>query len=501
MNLLTILTMIANGHEERVAIGRRVDGLSYAELADRALRIGERMAAEDARSLVFVAENGPAYPVALFGAAAAHAVFLPLNYRLSSDRIADAIGKQDRPWVVTDTPGLVPAGEAVRVLGPLELLYLSLEGPVPAWPTEPQSDDIAVLLQTSGTTSAPKSAVLRHQHLTSYLMNATDFASAEPGDTMVVSVPPYHIAAVANLLSNLYSGRRIIYLQNFIAAEWLDTVRAEEVTHAMVVPTMLARIVNELDAQGLAGPPSLQAISYGGSRISPTVLARALELFPRAGFVNAYGLTETSSSIAVFGPEDHRAALGSDDPTVQARLGSVGRPIPGVEIEIRHADGMPCTAGEAGEVWVRGAQVSGEYLESGALLDGDGWFHTRDRGSLDGDGYLFIEGRADDTVIRGGENIAPAEIEEAIQGHPAVLDAAVVGVPDDEWGQRIGAVVVRRAGAAISEDEVREWVRGRLRSSKTPDAVVIQDEPLPETATGKVLRRALVDLFRAPAHN
>jgi acyl-CoA synthetase (AMP-forming)/AMP-acid ligase II len=220
------------------------------------------------------------------------------------------------------------------------------------------------------------------------------------------------------------------------------------------------------------------------------VLRRALELFPQTGFVNAYGLTETSSTIAVLGPEEHREALESDDESVRARLGSVGRVVPGVELQVRDEDGTVLAPTTPGLLFLRGEQVSGEYVGSSAT-DEDGWFATRDRGWVDDEGYLFIEGRADDTIIRGGENIAPAEIEDVLAEHPAVLEAAVIGVPDDEWGQRIAAVVVCTAGADADADELREWVRVRLRSSKTPDVVTFRAE-LPRTDTGKLLRRNLL---------
>jgi len=281
----------------------------------------------------------------------------------------------------------------------------------------------------------------------------------------------------------------------FGAGEWLQTVWREQITHAMLVPTMLARIVAEVHGDD-AGTPTLRSLAYGGARMPRPVLERALRIFPAAGFVNAYGLTETASSVAVLGPEDHRKALASDDPVVRDRLGSVGRALPGIEFQIRADDGEPASAGETGLVFVRGEQISGEYggptaadssaLDSGAL-DSGGWFATRDCGRLDAEGYLFIEGRADDTIIRGGENIAPAEIEDVILACPGVAEAAVVGVPDPEWGQRLVAVVVGDGDPA----EIRQWVKDRLRSSKTPDTIVFRAE-LPKTDTGKLLRRTLL---------
>jgi len=193
----------------------------------------------------------------------------------------------------------------------------------------------------------------------------------------------------------------------------------------------------------------------------------------------------------VLGPDDHRVAAASDDPAVRARLGSAGVLVPGIEAEIRDADGTKLAAGEVGELYVRGEQVSGEYLNRDAAVDDSGWFATRDRASIDADGFLFIEGRADDTIIRGGENIAPAEIEAVLREHDGIADVAVVGLPDEEWGQVIAAVIVPRSGAALDAEDVRAFARARLRTSKTPDVIEFRDE-LPHTETGKLLRRVLL---------
>ncbi len=194
-------------------------------------------------------------------------------------------------------------------------------------------------------------------------------------------------------------------------------------------------------------------------------------------------------------PEDHQMAHTATDDAIAARLGSVGRPIPGVEVQIRDETGQVVGPGESGELYVRGEQISGKYTGIGSVLDADGWFATRDLASRDRDGYLFIKGRADDTIIRGGENIAPAEIEDVLVEHPDVHDVAVVGVEDPHWGQAIVVVVVAVTGTRPDADELRQYVRQRLRGSRTPDRIVFVDE-LPTNATGKVLRRQLVNDLR-----
>jgi acyl-CoA synthetase (AMP-forming)/AMP-acid ligase II len=200
----------------------------------------------------------------------------------------------------------------------------------------------------------------------------------------------------------------------------------------------------------------------------------------------------------VLGPDDHRAAVSSDEPATKARLGSAGQPVPGVELQIRDDDGTPVPNGTPGHIWVRGEQVSGSYAGKGATTDAEGWFYTRDYGRLDADGYLFIEGRVDDTIIRGAENIAPAEIEDVLLRHPEVADAVVVGVPDEEWGQRIEAVIVPMAGVEVDPEALRAHVRATLRGSKTPDRIAVWTE-LPRTPTGKLVRRDIVAGLAEPS--
>ncbi|MFC5754463.1 class I adenylate-forming enzyme family protein [Actinomadura rugatobispora] len=489
MNLAMILDMVADGDPGRVLVGDRAGGLTAAGLRDRAVAGAARVASSGADRLLYLGPNGPAFPVALFAAALAGVPFLPVNYRYGDEQLADVLGRQKEPLVVTDTPDRVDGAPAI---GLEEFLGLPAAEKPPQAAWEIDAESVAVLLMTSGTTAAPKSAVLRHANLAAYVFGSVEFGSAAEDDATLVCVPPYHIAAVANALSNLYSGRRIVYLDRFTPEGWLETVERERVTHAMVVPTMLVRIVAELEARGARGPACLRSLSYGGAKISGEVVEKALRLFPETGFVNAYGLTETASSIAILGPEDHRAAASAADPAVRARLGSVGRPLPTVEIEIHDDDGRPVAPRVVGDIAVRGPQVAGEYLEAGRKVGADGWFPTRDRGFVDEAGYLFVRGRADDTIIRGGENIAPAEIEDVINAHPAVLDCVVAGVEDVEWGQRIGAFVILRPGRAVDEAGVRDWVRRRLRGSRTPDQVVVVEE-FPTSATGKILRRELAE--------
>jgi acyl-CoA synthetase (AMP-forming)/AMP-acid ligase II len=332
---------------------------------------------------------------------------------------------------------------------------------------------------------------LSHGNLTSYIMGTVEYGSAAATDAALICVPPYHIAGVNAAMSNLYAGRKMVYLANFDAREWVRLVADERVTTATVVPTMLDRIVTILEREPVE-LPTLRNLAYGGSKVPLPLVRKALDLLPDVGFVNAYGLTETSSTIAVLTPDDHREAHGNADDVVAKRLSSVGQPVPGIELQIRGDDGTVLGVDETGELFVRGEQVSGKYTGIGSVLDAEGWFPTKDIATLDGAGYLFITGRSDDTIIRGGENIAPAELEDVLVEHPHVREVAVVGVHDELWGQAIVAVVVPAAGVDPDPDELREHVRSVLRGSRTPDRVVFRDE-LPTNATGKILRREIVE--------
>jgi acyl-CoA synthetase (AMP-forming)/AMP-acid ligase II len=310
-----------------------------------------------------------------------------------------------------------------------------------------------------------------------------------------VCVPPYHIAGIAALLSSIYAMRRIILLPAFDPKVWINLAAEQKATNAFVVPTMLSRIVEVLD-DGTAMPDltHLGAIAYGGGRMPLELITRALELFPNTNFTNAYGLTETSSTVALLGPDEHRAAHGAADPAVRARLGSVGKPLPSIELEIRDEDGRVLPAGEAGEIYVRGDQVSGEYKERSALIHG-GWFPTRDAGYLDEEGYLFLSGRADDVIVRGGENISPGEIEDVLLTHPCIADAAAVGVPSTEWGEAV-AIVISLKGEHPGDAEIKTLIRDRLRSSRVPERILVV-EALPYNEMGKLLRREVRRMLAA----
>ena len=358
MTLSLILQMASEGMPDRVVVGPRGGGMTTAALSRQAAGGAQLLRAAGAGAVAFWGVSGPAFPSVLFASAAAGLPFTPLNYRLAADQIGALVARLDRPVLVADPAYRAAAGKlGVPVLA-AENWTQAAEATEPGALADVADDAPAVVLYTSGTTAAPKGAVLRHSNLLPYVLQTVEFAAAAAESAILVSVPPYHVAGVGTVLTNLYAGRRIVYLPNFTAAGWLELARSQAVTHAMVVPTMLARIVEELGGRQ-AGLPELTAIAYGGARMPRPVLEAALKSFPRVEFTNAYGLTETSSTIAVLGPDDHRAALAADDPRIRARLGSAGRLVPGVEAEIRAESGGALGRGEAGELWVRGPRCPG----------------------------------------------------------------------------------------------------------------------------------------------
>ncbi len=498
MQLSLLLEMGADSFPDRTAVTDSYGTLSLGEVSARARAAAALLGEREGDKVVFLGQNGASLPTALFASSLVGRPFVPLNYRLTDDDLRKLLVRAAPCSAIVDDDMLERIGGVadVDIIPKSDFDKACVEGAREAVEPFPESD-IAILLFTSGTTGEPKVAVLRHHHLTSYVFSTVEFMGADESEAAMVSVPPYHIAGISAILTGLYSGRRIVYLQSFTPEAWIETAVKEKISHAMVVPTMLDRILDLVERHGHT-LPHLKAISYGGGRMPQPVIERAIWLLPHVDFVNAYGLTETSSTISVLGPDDHRLASSSSDPIVRRRLGSVGKPLPTLELEVRDQEGNVLPPNQSGEIFVRGEQVAGEYLHKKALQD-DGWFATNDAGWMDDEGYLFVEGRLDDVIVRGGENISPGEIEDVLRRHPQIRDLAVFGVEDDQWGEKVACVVVP-ADAALDIAELTSWVKARLRSTKTPEAWAFVDE-LPYNDMGKLLRRVVKQQFisRVPA--
>ncbi|HUF96729.1 MAG TPA: AMP-binding protein [Ilumatobacter sp.] len=452
------------------------------------------------------ATNSVEYIEALFAIASVGAVAVPMNSRALDREVAHLIGDSGAKVVLTETRylDLIEANRpdaldhvvlldtewSDRLAGSDEMVEIAMV----------DDDDLCIVLYTSGTTSLPKGVMLSHGALTDYVMGRSEPADGEDHGRMLLSAPLYHIAGITSMLGALYAGRTVVVMPQFDADAWLDTLERERVTHSFLVPTMLARLI-ESPRMATTDLSSLESITYGAAPMPPSVIRRALAQFPpTVAFSQSYGQTETNSTVTVLTPEDHRLTGTFEEISLkEERLASVGRAVDDVDLRIVGTDGAVLGVGEIGEVQLRSDRQMAGYWGSGSsrtaeAIDEAGWIHTGDMGLLDSDGYLFLGGRAGDQIIRGGENIAPEEVEAVLYDHPDVIEAGVVGVPDEQWGERVMAAVVLRAGSTVAVDDIVDHCRGRLAGFKRPDLIVFTDH-LPRTSTGKLLRRDLPALL------
>jgi acyl-CoA synthetase (AMP-forming)/AMP-acid ligase II len=512
VHFLAIPAAIAPDQEIMVCGDRRQ---TYAETLGRVQRLanalgtlgvakGDRVAVLDT--------NSARYVETYFATSMLGGVFVPLNYRARADELAYMVTTAGaRVLFVGERYVPLVAGVRERLVGVTcyvalassppgmtpyeELLAL---GAAEAVEAEVDEDDVNILMYTSGTTGRPKGVMLTYGDFVAYVCGHTELADGTPRGATLLCVPLYHIAGVTSMMTSVFTGRRLVLLRQFDAAAWLATVQRERITHAFLVPTMLKRVLDQPDFARY-DCSSLEVLAYGAAPMPLPVIRQAIERFPASvGFINAFGQTETTATVTMLLPEDHR--LEGPPAEVERklrRLSSIGRPLPDVEVKIVDPLGAAVPRGEIGEIAVRTPRVMKGYFAQGdatAQTIIDGWLYTRDMGWLDDEGYLYLAGRKDDLIIRGGENISPAEIEAVLHAHPDIDEAAVIGVPDLEWGERVTAIVVRKPGSTLTAEEVTEWCRQRLASFKKPESVHFVPE-LPRNPLGKVLRRDLRQRF------
>lgn len=356
-------------------------------------------------------------------------------------------------------------------------------------------DATAGIFYTGGTTGLPKGAVLSHRNLVSNAKHLLIALGYTQEDCYLHAAPMFHLADGASTFALTWVGGRHVVMPTFDPAGWPALIAQENVTLALLVPTMINMVVNhpQVHEHDLS---SLRLMLYGASPMPGEVLTRGMEILA-CDWAQAYGMTEASPLATLLSPEDHRRGARGEAPYAE-RLRSAGRPVVGVEIGTHREDGTIADTGEPGEIWIRGANIMHGYWnrpqETAAALDDDGWYHSGDAGFLDGDGYLFVVDRIKDMIISGGENVYSVEVENAIYSHPAVLECAVFGVPDERWGERVHAAVVFRPGADATAEEIIDHCRSLIAGYKLPRSVDVHDEPLPKSGAGKLLKRDL----RAP---
>jgi acyl-CoA synthetase (AMP-forming)/AMP-acid ligase II len=456
------------------------------------------------------------YLEAYFAAAKAGAIFVPLNFRAKSEELKYMITHAGVKILFTGKRYLktiealleqMPDVQQCICLEPVKGQRLYYEDLLSRSSSEEISleideEEITILMYTSGTTGRPKGVPLKHSGFISYIMENVEPANPEIEERNLLTVPLYHIAGMQAMLAAVYGGRTLVLMRQFETEKWLQLVQSEKVTRAMLVPTMLKWVIEHPDFKKY-DLSSLKVITYGAASMPSEVIKKAIEQLPGVQFINAFGQTETASTITVLGPADH-IIEGSEEQKAKKlkRLEfSIGRPLPDVEVKIADTQGKALPPFEIGEILARGPRIMTAYWnnkqETSKVVTREGWLRTGDLGYMDEDGYLFLVGRGDDLIIRGGENISPKEIEDVLYMHPDVEDAAVIGVSDPKWGQQPRAVVVRKKGAAVNASELIEFCHERLAGFKRPRSIVFIDE-MPRTSTGKIIKKTLRELYGQP---
>ena len=478
---------------------------TYAELDRRASRVANallRAGLRPGERVCFLDKTHDAAIEAIFGIAKAGGVFTPVNWRLAPREMA---------YVVNDAqaPVLLVGEEYAEALAPLAPELAGVRRivrfgdgpgawePYAAWrDAEPDGDprrdgaegETAWQLYTSGTTGHPKGAELSHRNLVATMgAGVTGFGDIRTGDVGLVCAPFYHIGGAGYALALLYAGTSLVLCREFDPGEILRLIPERGVNHTFWVPAMLLFLLQH-PACAKTDFSSLKSVLYGASPIPEELLGRALETF-RCDFIQAYGLTETTGAICLLPAAEH--VPGSP------RLRSCGKPVYGIDLRIAGEDGASLPPGEVGEILIRGDAVMKGYWrlpEASAAAIRDGWLRSGDAGYLDEEGFLYIHDRVKDMIVSGGENVYPAEVESVLFSHPAVADVAVLGVPDERWGEAVKALVVLRAGAEASEAELIEFCRGRIADYKRPRSVDFADA-LPRNPTGKLLKRELRERY------
>jgi long-chain acyl-CoA synthetase len=487
---------------EVVAIVHGERELKYAELHERSSRLAQaQIAAGAGRSarVAYLGRTAPEVVELLFATSKVGAVTVPLNWRLATPELAAILADADAPILIADTSHAAVAAELAQAV-PQELRVVVVGDGYEEWlaahpPNDPghrgESGDAVVQMYTSGTTGVPKGVLTTHRNLAAAAETSPHWAF-DSESVSLTPLPMFHIGGIGWAFLGLWNGATTILVSEWDPAAVIDLLERRRVTNAVFVPTMLQMMA---DVPGAAERDfsALRSIAYGASPITTPVLKAALRTL-RCPLFGVYGLTETTGGVIQLDPADHEP----EGPRVHL-LRSAGRPLPWVEMRVVDpASGDDCRAGAVGEVWLRAPNVMAGYFnrpaETAAALTDDGWLRTGDGGLVDADGYLFLTDRIKDMVVSGGENVYPIEVEEALSQHPAVSEVAVIGLPDERWGETVAAIVVPVAGGEPTAEELIAFVRSRLAGYKVPRVVEFAAE-LPRTPSGKVLKRDLRERF------
>jgi acyl-CoA synthetase (AMP-forming)/AMP-acid ligase II len=521
MRTTEFLTIASAIVPDRAAVHFDGETVTFAGLQERVNRLANALAGRGVGPgdrVAMMQVNSTQGIEAYFATAQLDAIYVPINFRAKTEELERmlSIAQPSILFLGERYLSLLPqAGEAEGGLPPDRVVALDGEatGGSLSWDEllagasddelhfpDAEDGDTTVIMFTAGTTGVPKGVMLTHESFSSYLLATVTPADPEAEETNLLTVPLYHIAGLQASLAAVYGGRSLVLMRQFDPVEWLTAVQKYRANRAMLVPTMLKHLMehprfHEFDLS------SLDVITYGAASMPLAVIKRAIQEFPGARFINAFGQTETASTITMLPPEDHILEGTPEEIEKKLRrLTSIGKPLDDVEVQIVDEDGNTMPAGDVGEIVARGSRMmAGYWHEEAATREAirSGWIYTGDLGYQDEDSYIFLSGRAKDFIKRGGEMVSPEEVEQVLMAHPQVADAAIIGVPDEEWGEEIRAVIVVRAGG-VTEEELERHCQQRLASFKRPRSVVFVDE-LPRNVMGKVLKRDLRAQYGQPA--
>jgi fatty-acyl-CoA synthase len=481
----------ARERPDAIAIQFQNRRLTYGQLDARANRVAQALIAEGCKPgarVAIVSRNSDTFMEIAIGALKARVVLLAVNWRLAPPEIRYILdhGEADLVFCEEDFVDAVKEASSRKliVIGAGYERWRDAHAAAPPHLVY-DPEDVIVQMYTSGTTGLPKGVQLTNRNYTSYIAMFAELPwqqnSAE--DVMFAPAPFFHVNGINAALRSINVGSRLITIDQFRPAEVVEIFAREKVTRATLAPAMIqmcleVRGIEKLDFS------SLKLITYGGSPVAERVLKDAGKAFGCA-FAQGYGMTEATSAVTMLAPEDHDPARG--------KLKSCGRPLSGVEVRVVDADGNPCLPRAIGEVVVRGPMVTRGYWrdeKATAKTIIDGWLHTGDAAYFDEEGYLYIHDRVKEMIVSGGENIYPAEVENALFHHPDVADVAVIGVPHEKWGEAVKALVVAKPGSTLSERALVDHARSRIAGFKVPKSVDFVAS-IPRNAAGKILRREL----------
>jgi long-chain acyl-CoA synthetase len=461
--------------------------------------------------------NCSQYIESYFASAKIGAIFVPLNFRAKAEELAYMIGNAGVKALLVGERYLemverilhrVPSVEQCICLdGGGKDKFHGYEDLIKSSQSEEISEaigdeEVTILMHTSGTTGRPKGVPLRHSGFVSYVLENVEPANPEIEEKNLLTVPLYHVAGIQAMLAAIYGGRTLVLMRQFETEEWMRMVEREKATRAMLVPTMLKWVVDHPDLKKY-DLSSLKVITYGAAPMPLEVIKKAIEEMPWVRFINAFGQTETASTITSLGPEDHviTGTKEEKEKKLKRLACSIGKPLPDVEIRIVDGEGKALPPHEVGEIIARGPRVMtgywGDEEKTKQVLTEDGWLRTGDQGWMDEEGYIYLAGRADDMIIRGGENISPEEVEDVVRCYHKIDEAACIGVPDPEWGQEPRALVVLKKGEKATPEEIMDFCKDRLAGFKRPKSVIFLD-CLPRNQMGKLLRKELREKYGQP---